>query len=352
MSGAQTITGSRQDYLPGFDYLRAFFCVAIVALHSVAFGRPRPFVSDQFYLGWPKLNEIMILNIIMLGVPVFMLMSLVLYIRKRLQHKDYLQKRVKRLTLLYVFWVCIGILTTYSMATLLHEPKPGYFDSLLNIIETIMSGANNVYYYLFSLLIWTVVVDVLVLNKKLFLQNSCSRTAVFVLALILFGIYPYIFSVLGIPVRHWTPLNFAPYCCGAVLIWDQHDSPNQMKLWIFGTLFVVFSILEWKYFPYYCWRNYTGFILPEYTRISLVFGSLFVVLASMNIRSSPPAMIKYLAVYSLGIYCLHGLFHGHFLIKKFVSSDYSIFVWVPLRVVIALGIALVIKRMPIINKLV
>jgi hypothetical protein len=352
MSGAQTVTHTRPAHLPGFDYLRAFFCVGIVALHSVAFGEIRPFVRDQYYLEWPKINEIVVLNIIMLGVPVFMIMSLVLYIRKRMQNRDYLQKRIRRLTLLYLFWVCTGILTAYIGAILLNVPKPDYFSSVKNIIETIVSGGKNVYYYLFSLAIWTVVLDVLTGNKKLLLQSSSSRTALFILGLILFCIYPYILSFLGILVQFWTPLNFAPYCFGEMLIWDGADSPCQTRLWIFGTLFILFSILEWKYFPYYCWNNYTGLILPEYTRISVVFGSLFVVLASMNIRFPPPIIIKYLAAYSLGIYCLHSLFHGHWLIKKFVSPDYSIFVWVPLRVLIALGIAVIIKRTPVINKMV
>jgi hypothetical protein len=84
----------------------------------------------------------------------------------------------------------------------------------------------------------------------------------------------------------------------------------QLKLWGLLVLFLTFTILEWNLFEKF----------PQYSRLSLVFGSwLLLYLALLSAQKSPP-IIQFLSGCSLGIYGLHVFFTDHTLFLESTSE--------------------------------
>ncbi|MBI5249821.1 MAG: acyltransferase [Desulfomonile tiedjei] len=298
---------SQETRFPGLDYLRAVAALLVVMWHTQVFGPFAVFTPDRVSSIIPTVTDILYYDVCLLAVPVFFQISLFLYILNRKNKKGYFRRRIVRLFLLYFFWGSFSLLFVYPV--LFHTDPRTFFSDFTNAAETIMTGGRSLYYYFFSLLCCVAVLEYwLYILQKINSEKASAflKTGVLVISLFSMLLFPHILAHLGFQTHYWIPLNFFPYIFTAVLLADRLDNLGKIILWA-GLLYMVFSLFDWLCLPYYIWSNHCWHALPPYTRISVVFGALFVVSCGLKIRGSAPFIVRKLSEYSLGIYCLHTL---------------------------------------------
>jgi len=315
------------EKIHGFDYLRAISCIFVLAIHTN---------MSSLFSGHKNLQNIILFNVWDLAVPIFFQVSLILfYINKQKNQNYFLEKRITKIIKLYVFWGIINQIFTFFSKK--EEYLSALFISLSSfkkiLIFILTDGNSAPFYFFFSLLFLTTLAELFTLlinnynlNKEiicyLLLIFSCIIVILLPLSKIFFG------ETFDILPQVYNPLNFIPYIFSSFLISNyllknkinQSNDNNIYQIWtkiFLLILFVVFSVLEWKYLNYpllWGWSSATDNALPIYSRVSLVFGAWFITLISLKVSSEPPVGIKLLSDLSLGIYCLHLFFIFLFLI--------------------------------------
>ncbi|MFC1769885.1 acyltransferase family protein, partial [Nitrospirota bacterium] len=247
------------NYYNGFDYLKVIFILCVVAWHSHIFGDPTKF-SHFIYRTMPLLSDIVYMNLFMLAVPVFIQISLFLYLENRPNKTSSFTKRFKQLFITYLFWLFTWMLFK-SNGTYAIESS---FINLKEILITIVSG-RSIVYFLFSLLLCVSILELLLqVEEKVFSINYSWHYWI-VTSAILTGVFiamPYYFSNQGYPYLYWIPMNFFPYISGAVLIHKIKNSSINKKFFIVGgiILYFILSLIEWGYVHEIIWSNYSGHI--------------------------------------------------------------------------------------------
>ncbi len=314
--------GPWDGYILGFDWLRAFAALAVVALHTGLLGKPALFKAPLADLGYAKvLADITVLYIFMLAVPLFYLMSFYLFFNKILTTKNYVAKRMPRLLKLYLAWTGIWLAFYGGLrgagVIVPHGP--------LDLLAKMASGWNSLYYFFFSLLLLTVL-GIPIRN----LRQGTLGVMLF-LSVAFLAAAPYIVfqtGTLNFLVAHWDPLNFLPYLLIAAMLSRYFSLLTKGRmardsLSISGLLLIIFVILvliEWHFMVSHEGSlDVGGYPIPPYTRPSIVVGATALFLLSFSVRRAPGSVITFLARYSLGLYCLHGFFNllfNHFFISS------------------------------------
>ncbi|PSN15104.1 acyltransferase [filamentous cyanobacterium CCT1] len=332
---AQTNPHSHQNQnstFEGFDFLRAVFAVSIVALHCYAF------FPGSLKIGTISIGDILRANVAYLAVPAFFQISLFLfYIKSEKVGPLYLfQKRLPKLTSLYVFWV--GLLIVFNM--LLNgklESLQHSVSSIKALIEFIVSGGNSPLYFFFSLAFITVLAEAVVISlgriRKGVLKNSILYSLLVISCLLLV-----VFSFLRSPqasllqepglveslsdFSQWdyNPLNFLPYIFVTAITVREYklgllregNSKMRLKLLILTVLFLALTILEWFFSQ----------DLLHYSRLSLVFGSWILLYLALLSTRTVPKIIRFISGCSLGIYTLH-LFFTNGLFENPIFSAFN-----------------------------
>lgn len=301
--------------IEGFDFLRAIFSIAIVALKTNFFLLVELLVSGT-------LAYALMAKIAYLAVPIFLQMSLFLfYLKSEKSGLSYfLKKRLPRLMSLYFFWVGLKVLFDISKGDFARIKN--ITSSAKSLIEFIVSGGQSPFFFLFQLIFLSSLAAILVTGfrrlEKKSIKLFIGYSLLFSSCLLIFSlsVTELVVSQLGgnpetglvrsissIAFWDYNPLCFLPYLF-TTLIAIQELNEGKLKRWssflklkVFGLLsfFVFFTILEWYLFEK----------LLHYSRLSLVFGSwLFLYLALLSSRKAPP-IIKFLSSCSLGIYGFH-----------------------------------------------
>ncbi|NJK41070.1 MAG: acyltransferase [Acaryochloridaceae cyanobacterium SU_2_1] len=300
----------------GFDFLRAIFSMAIVADHAELF-----FLAT--IMGMPALTGILYANFSYIAVPVFFQISLFLfYIKsKQIGIKYFIQKRLSKLILLYLFWVTsLTILKVLFRGQV--EVNNSEILSARKIFEFIVSGGNSPLYFFFSLIFTTTLAQALVFLfkniKKSSLKTKINYSLLSSSCFLIFS-----FSILGstsseVAVIHtisniakwnYNPLNFLPYIFTTAITAQEMDEGKfeqlasfpKLKLYSLLFLFTAFILFEW---------NFSNNL--NYTRLSLVFGSWLLLYVALLSTRKPPAIIKLISQCSLGIYAFHLFFTNVF----------------------------------------
>jgi peptidoglycan/LPS O-acetylase OafA/YrhL len=290
--------------IAGFDYLRAIMALAVVALHSDMF--PESILQNRSLpehatLAWGDIIEF---NVFALAVPTFIIISIYLFLNKA-PDVVYFRDRLLRLSVLYVFWVSLWIyverLNTSTLAVVLN-PR--------TILPFLVSGANSLYYFLFSLLVLTIVAWC---TRRLSRRNLWL---LFVTTTALLWILPALVILqpsLSALSTFYSPVNFLPCVFAAGLFLSYKRSgvfAVQDKTYVracvaFGALWLCTSAIEWSWMISAAHFPGNSYCFPAYTRISVILGSVCVVLLSYTIVGPVPWAVHKFAQLSLGIYCVH-----------------------------------------------
>lgn len=287
----------------GIDYLRAVFSVCVVAVHlgyispSTIFD-PAAYTTHVF--GW---SDFVNFYVLCLAVPIFVLISTYLYALKA-PIAGGLWRRLGRIAKLLVFWSVafqVFFRTGYGFLKIIpHEPS--------DLALYILSGGNTVYYFFVSLILVTAATYA---SQRLPLATLATLFAASTFAV---AFLPLLHRATGMIelAMHANPLNFLPLAfagVGLARLMQAEDKRrlDRLGLAAFG-LAAVSAILDWTIYVDPCFFEVNLFALPAYTRPSLVFLAVAVVV--LAIRANPPSnrVVSFMARHSLAVYCLHPFF--------------------------------------------
>jgi hypothetical protein len=197
------------ERIPGIDYLRVAMSWCVVAWHMSIVGLSLAFAKFEYPNHTFEVSDFINFHVLLLAVPTFIFISSALYARSA-PDLGALWKRVKRLSLLLVFWPVMAILYEGGYR-LLWKTVPS---NMVEGIFTILRAGNTIYYFFVSLIICTCI-------THLFLKlRTLSQILLAVVALIGLALIPLIakqldYAPLG---AYWSPLNFIPVAImGAVV---------------------------------------------------------------------------------------------------------------------------------------
>ncbi|BCU76917.1 acyltransferase [Luteolibacter sp. LG18] len=298
----------RFGWVDGFDYLRVFFMISVILNHC-------NFVTDLAARSssGPNLWDFFHLHVQSCAVPVFVLVSMLLFVRKP-PSWDRLTERLRKLGYLYVFWVGAWMLYTRAFPIL----------EVGSIVEFLLRGGGWVFYFIASLIL-------------------CSPLAWFASRLPLWGQWVGFFTAMGViagtfaylapdhlwTVRqyYWLPTCFMMMPFAAVLITPhskQLSASRELRFkWIAGMMVIaiLFAVIEWHFAAPLSTVGRLRSWLPKHARLSIQFGAIAFVFVGFGIRRHPHGLISFLARNSLGIYCMHPFVLGGFIkaAQKLVS---------------------------------
>lgn len=291
-------------YFTGFDYLRVFFAFAVVAWHTKALGNTG-LISEQFSI---NLKDFIYGNIFLLAVPLFVQVSLFLYLFNRKNKEGYFLKRILNVSFLYLFWMALLILIFY---------KENGLKTFLEL-QFWFSGGATPLYFLLVILILTIITEGFLHLGKIMKRNSFLIINFFALivSLILILGKVYFFGslspkILPFVMSHWSALNFLPYVFSAIIFDDLRERGIWGKRisWKLAATLLVFmlgaALIEYLYLPSSVNFGFDGMVIPPYSRLSLILGTWLVFYLAVAKDYQVPAPIKTLAGLTLGIYIMH-----------------------------------------------
>lgn len=320
----------QENKFEGFEFLRAIFSIAIVALKTNLFLLVEILFSANF-------SYMLMASFSYLAVPVFLQISLFLFYLKsdRSGFLYFLKKRLPRLVSLYCFWVGLKIVSDIVLHGQLQSIKNSA-SSPENLVEFIVSGAQSPFFFFFSLIALSTLAAALTTFWRTLKKTSkkvwfyywflfISLFLVFFLSVIELLMNTLsnapspalVRSMSNIAFWDYNVINFLPYLfTTAIVLQEFYDGKlRRLSFWLelrlggLLFLFLFFTALEWHLF---------GKLL-HYARLSLVFGSWFLLyVALLSSRKAPP-IVKFLAASSLGIYGFHVLLY-----ELFLGGDSSI----------------------------
>lgn len=287
----------------GIDYLRAAFSVGVVGVH-LGYVRPSAIFDKEHFaehtFGW---SDFVNFYVLCLAVPAFILISTFLYARKPVDTAG-LGRRLWRIGRLLIFWsVLLQIYRFGGFEAIKHVPRdPPEFALYL------LRGGNTYYYFFVDLAIVTLVTH---------LATRMSTPAVW-------GLFAISTLVVGVlPVLHRQthnvflalnadPLNFVPFAFAGVGLARLSAAGDDRTLTRLGlgclALAVATAVLDWTVYVDPVFFDVNEYALPAYTRPSLVFLGVAVVVLALRLRWPENRVVRFMAVHSLAVYCLHPFF--------------------------------------------
>jgi len=288
----------------GIDYLRAFFSVCVVAVHlnylfpSLIFDKRR-YPEHTF-----GASDLVNFYVLCLAVPVFVLISTYLYATRPTDTAG-LGRRLWRIVRLLVFWsVLFQVYWLGGFAAVKNVPvrEPDKLGLYL------MSGGNTYYYFFESLAIITVV------------THAATRLpgrvvwGLFAASTVLVGVLPLLHEELHYRflAHHANPLNFLPYAFAGVGLARLSAAGGERARDLVGVgcliLALPAAVLDWTVYVDPCFFEINQYAIPAYTRPSLVLLAVAVLVLAVRSRMPTNPVVRFMAVHSLGVYCLHPFF--------------------------------------------
>jgi len=293
--------GSKRLYLPGFDYLRVFFMVSVIAGHvnliiGLAGQRagvigPGPNFWDHFYF-----------DVQSTAVPCFILISTLLFCVKPVTWESTL-KRLTKLGYLYIFWVSAWIVHSKPIL------KPG----VLGLIELTLRGGGWLFYFIAVLIVMTLLTAGISVLKGRWRLLGCAFSVGAFLATVLWVSHDYHWTR---GQYYWLPTCFALLPCFALWLAPRMGSliEDRSARWRLaaGLLAcgVVAALVEWHFATPASLIEETRKWVPKHARFSISFNAAMIVVLSLGIRCKPGRIVSFLGRNALGIYCLHGFIVG------------------------------------------
>lgn len=299
--------------LEGFTYLRVAFSWIIVGWHGNFLGEtPLMKVADRYTA---NLKDIYQCNVMQMGVPIFILISLFLYIDRYystvsqgLSSKPYLKKRICHFSVLYMFWRVIY--SFFGIGQFWHQPR-----GLVRNVYHLIFGADTVLYY-FVEIIW-LVLAVHILCQ--FTTNFSGKQKLYVYSVLSVFSMCLTFSLHFLPLslkleslRYFSPIGFIPYVFSSLLVHHMYTNYrtycNKIMI-VLAVISIGLIVAEWLLLPDKVYiQNGFRSALNGYGRPSLVTSSMALILLVLKCNKKPPRIIENLGNISLYVFCLHSIF--------------------------------------------
>jgi surface polysaccharide O-acyltransferase-like enzyme len=287
----------------GFDYLRAFFSVCVVAVHLGYVFPSAIFDPEAYHSHTLTTSDAVNFYVLCLAVPAFVLVSTYLYALKPTDTAG-LGRRLGRIVRLLLFWSLayqVFFLTGYGVPKAVPRDPAGLGLYLL-------TGGDTVYYFFVSLALVTAA------------THAADRLpgravwALFAFSTALVGVLPMVQRSTGwlVPGLHANPLNFLPLAFAGVALARLTREGDHRALtrvgWLSVMLAAAAAILDWTAYVDPCFFRVNRFALPAYTRPSLIFLAVAVVVWAVRARPAENAVVSFMARHSLAVYLLHPFF--------------------------------------------
>ena len=279
--------------------MRAIMSIFVVVWHMGGVGRSLIFSKNHYLEHTFTVSDFVNFHMLLLAVPTFIFISNFLYALGEVNNTT-LRKRLKRILILLTFWPIALIIFLNGY----HDLSKLLPHSLSSFAIIMLTAGGTIYYFFVSLIVCILITHLI---AKLTFRLQIFG---FVLSIIFLASLPELTRMLDFyPLSaFWSPLNFIPYPFAAVLIAKNIDCVRlNMKILMSASivLFVLFSIFEWNYSVGEIFFPGQGYAIPAYTRTSLLFGVIALALVAIEPRIKSNGIIKYMAKYSLALYCLH-----------------------------------------------
>jgi surface polysaccharide O-acyltransferase-like enzyme len=287
----------------GLDYLRAVFSVCVVAVHLGYVFPSAIFDPDRYRSHTLTASDLVNFYLSCLAVPVFVLISTYLYALKPPDTIG-LGRRLGRMVRLLAFWSLafqVFFFTGYGVPKAVPRDPAGLGLYLL-------TGGDTVYYFFVSLALVTVATHGAVqLRGRTVWGLFAASTALLTVLPLLYRSTGWL--VLGL---HANPLNFLPLAFAGVGLARLTQAGDKRALTRVGLTALVLaaaaSVLDWTAYVDGCFFRVNRFALPAYTRPSLVFLAVAVVVWAVRARPEGNGVVRFMARHSLAVYLLHPFF--------------------------------------------
>jgi surface polysaccharide O-acyltransferase-like enzyme len=287
----------------GIDYLRAVFSVCVVAVHLGYVFPSAIFDPDRYAEHTFTWSDFVNFYVLCLAVPVFVVVSTYLYALKPADGRA-LRRRLGRILRLLVFWSVlfqIFFFTGYGFPKRIPRDPGGLGLYLL-------TGGDTVYYFFVSLALVTVATH--------YAQRLADRTVwvLFAVATAVVAVLPLLHRATGYLVLglHANPLNFLPLAFAGVGLARLTRAGAEESLDRVGLIALALgaaaAVLDWTAYVDPVLFRVNQFALPAYTRPSLVFLAVAVLVSVVRARPPGNAVVRFMARHSLAVYCLHPFF--------------------------------------------
>ncbi|HEX3148955.1 MAG TPA: acyltransferase [Gemmataceae bacterium] len=322
-----------QGRVIGIDYLRAFFSVCVVAVHLNYLFPSLIFSPEHFSEHTFSTSDFINFYVLCLAVPVFILIATYLYARKPTDFNGLL-KRIGRLTRLLVFW---SILFQVYYLTGLGAVKslPNNFRDLGLYV---MTGGNTVYYFFLSLALVTIV------THYAMRLSTPMVWGLFAASTFLVGVLPILQRKTEIVflAHHANPLNFVPYAFAGIGLSRLMETGARRQMNLIGlaclALAIPAALLDWTVYVDACFFEVNQFAIPAYTRPSLVFLGVAVMVLAVQTQRLGNSLVAFMAFHSLAVYCLHPFFVDiKFKLIEVLGLTQPLATFVPIIIVLGLS---------------
>lgn len=281
---------------------------AVIAIHTDLFRTVSDFdiKTYQFSHYHVRLFDIINFNLLTLAVPTFFVISLFLFFAKVSDSRSYFRPRMVRLFYLYGFWVVLWCLHFGGFYAFASHIRHG---DIAAVVEFIVRGGGGILYFFFSLIFLTFIAyySIRLSRAILWLLLVLSLSLLWLLPLIVIH-----YSSVSYLVAYWNPINFLPYVFIANLVFhyirDNRDSYSRRFKIAFIVILIVTiisAILEWLWLPNQNFFAYNPAGVIPGSRLSVAGGTALVFLASFLVKKPAWKWVRFLADYTLGMYCLH-----------------------------------------------
>lgn len=296
--------------IEGLDFFRAILAVDALFFHALFFGSRGRFVvldyesynPDTFV---PSIPQVLSLNLFFLAIPSFFVLSLLLYAIKFENTLDYLKKRLWVLGKLLLFWTLVSVVYLHFKG---QNNLFDYFDSLSSFVLLWLSGGNSLYWFFASLIVLTIILHAYLALLQRFNSSIATQIVYFIASLIFMLGLPFLFKT----DYFANPLPFLPLIFLVPILQHFHEkfyetSPRFLYpiIILIFLIYLLLCFLDWQLMPVYASTGYSYFLLPFYARLSLIAGTIFLYAVVLFLKPKPSKFTKFIAFYSLSLYCLH-----------------------------------------------
>lgn len=292
----------KRDHIEGLDYIRATMSIFVVCWHIRVAGVSGIFYKSSYLDHQFCFTDFLNFHIFLLSVHAFILVSNYLFAADG-AGVTVLIRRVARIMVLLTFWTAAYLIVSHGLTEAIKTLQA----SDRSLVVLIVRAGGTIYYFFVSIIICYLATFVIAKT------NTIVQGILFVLSVGFLEAAPYIADATGgiFLCSYWSPSNFIPYAFAAVILAKYRAVIDRNRLLVvLAATLISLALAVWE------WHYSIGDVIflaekqgiPSYTRGSLVFGAIAVLVLATDKRIRSGRVIKFMSTNSLALYCIHPFF--------------------------------------------